>query len=105
MAVTTGRLAIRLSLLILLWLAPASALAVARGQSATGDLASRAAMMRAMPGDKVALHVYGDPSLSDMATLDEKGRIMLPRIGLLQADAMTIAELRDTVRARLSAIL
>jgi polysaccharide export outer membrane protein len=58
-----------------------------------------------MPGDKVSVRVYGDPSLSDVATLDEKGRITLPRIGMLQADAVPIASLRDTIRARLSAIL
>lgn len=93
-------------------LAPmASALIVAGGswlgaQSASGtDIASRAALMRARTGDRVVVHVYGDPTLSDAATLDEKGRIMLPRIGMIQADAMTIAALRDTVRARLSAVL
>lgn len=74
-------------------------------QSAMGDLATRAAMLRPMPGDRVIVHVYGDPSLSDQATIDEKGRIMLPRIGMLQADAYSIAALRDTIRAKMSAIL
>jgi polysaccharide export outer membrane protein len=73
--------------------------------SAEPDIATRSARMRARPGDRVAVHVYGDPTFSDAATLDEKGRIMLPRIGMIQADAMSIAELRDTVRARLSTIL
>lgn len=77
----------------------------ARAQSTVGELASRAAMMRAVPGDKVAMRVYGDPALSDMATVDEKGRVTLPRIGMLQADAVTIAALRDTIRARMSVIL
>jgi polysaccharide export outer membrane protein len=65
-------------------------------------MAARAAQMRAQPGDRVAVHVYGDPTFSDAATLDEKGRIMLPRVGMIQANAMAIADLRDTVRARLS---
>lgn len=70
-----------------------------------GDLARRVSEMHGRPGDKVVVHVYGDPTLSDAATLDEKGRIMLPRIGMIQADAMPIAALRDTVRARLMAVL
>lgn len=96
------RLASRLVLAMLLVAANS---AIATAQSSAGDLASRASMMRAMPGDKVAVRVYGDPALSDIATLDEKGRITLPRIGVLQADAVPIAALRDTIRARMSAIL
>ena len=76
----------------------------ARAQSSV-DLASRAALTHATSGDRVALHVYGDPSLSDIATLDEKGRIVLPRIGMIQANAFSIADLRDTIRERMSAVL
>src|SRR4051794_31445471 len=68
------------------------------------DLAERAAHMQARPGDRVIVHVYGEPGLSDAATLDEKGRITLPKIGMIQASALSIADLRDTVRSRLSAI-
>ena len=92
----------QLSLSCLLLIGPA---ANAQDSATGSDVASRAAQMRPRPGDKVAVHVYGDPTLSDAATLDEKGRIMLPRIGLIQADALPIAALRDTVRARLSTIV
>jgi protein involved in polysaccharide export with SLBB domain len=105
MVVTRRKSKFRLPILAFLVFALAGPVAGARGQSPTGALATRAAMMRAMPGDKVALLVYGDPTLSGMATLDEKGRIMLPRIGMIQADEMPIAALRDTIRARMSAIL
>jgi polysaccharide export outer membrane protein len=79
--------------------------AMAFGQSRTSDPAMRAAMMRARPGDRVVVHVYGEPTLSDNATLDERGRVMLPRIGMIQADAMPIAALRDTIRARMATFL
>lgn len=72
---------------------------------AVAEMATRAAQMRASPGDRVALHVYGQPTLTDASTVDEKGRIALPQIGLIQASAMTIADLRDTIRARLSAVI
>jgi protein involved in polysaccharide export with SLBB domain len=77
----------------------------AGAQSSAGDLASRAAQMRPVPGDKVSMRVYGDPSLTDVATVDEKGRVTLPKIGTLQADAVSIAALRDTVRVRMSSHL
>jgi protein involved in polysaccharide export with SLBB domain len=104
MGLVTRKPVSRLPLLSLL-VALMGSQAYAQEQTGAPDLATRASQMRARPGDRVAVHVYGDPTFSDAATLDEKGRIMLPRIGLIQADAMTIAELRDTVRARLSTIL
>jgi protein involved in polysaccharide export with SLBB domain len=77
----------------------------APAQEGPTDPALRAAMTHAQPGDRVAVQVYGEPTLTGVATLDERGRVMLPRIGLLQADAMTIAQLRDTIRARMAAFL
>jgi protein involved in polysaccharide export with SLBB domain len=73
------------------------------GQSTLAELAQRASALKPMPGDRVIVHVYAEPALSDIANVDERGRIMLPRIGGIQADAYTIAELRDTIRTRLSA--
>lgn len=43
--------------------------------------------------------------MSDVVSVDELGRITLPRIGTIQADAMALGELRDTVRNRLSKFL
>ena len=78
---------------------------IASGQGGGTDPATRAAMMRARPGDRVVVQVYGEPTLSGNATLDERGRIMLPRIGQIQADALPIAGLRDTIRARMAVFL
>ena len=59
------------------------------------DQAMRAAASRPRPGDRVALKVFdGEASISDVATVDETGRIMLPKIGLIQADAMPIPAIR-----------
>lgn len=86
-------------------LAPLTLPSKTRAQNDAAGLAARAAMMRPRPGDRVVMRVYGDPGLSDGATIDEKGRIMLPRIGMIQADAVPIAHLRDTIRARMSAVV
>ena len=81
--------------------------AIAAAQDSDGaiDQATRVSRMRPQTGDRVVLKVYGEPTLSDAATLDELGRIMLPKIGLIQADAMTIAALRDTIRTRMTAFV
>jgi polysaccharide export outer membrane protein len=68
----------------------------------SSDQAARAALLHPRPGDRVVLKVYGDPTLSDGATVDELGRITLPKIGTIQADRFTAAGLRDTIRARMS---
>lgn len=81
------------------------------GRSASGQataaagLAARAASMRGTTGDRVAVKVYGEPAMSDVVTVDELGRITLPRIGTIEVASMTLGELRDTVRNRLSKIL
>ena len=89
-------------LLFLLLLSP---LAAAFSQATLADLATRASLMKPTPGDRVTMHVYGEPTLSDAASVDERGRIRLPRIGTIQADAYTIAALRDTIVSRMSAVL
>lgn len=87
----------------------AAAVAVAAtpalGQSTLGDLAQRAAALKPVPGDRVVMTTYGDPSMNGISIVDERGRIMLPRIGMLQADAFTAAALRDTIRSRATLVL
>jgi polysaccharide export outer membrane protein len=102
MIAAPGRLG-TIGLFVLFLLAPA----VARAQdgSAVFDLAKRTARMEARPGDRVLVQVYGEPGLSGSATLDEQGRVTLPRIGTVIASSMAIADLRDTVRSRLTAIV
>jgi protein involved in polysaccharide export with SLBB domain len=78
---------------------------LAFAQSTLGDLAQRASMLKPMPGDRVLLQVYGDPTMNRAATIDERGRVVLPRIGMLQAAAFSFAALRDTVRARAASFL
>jgi protein involved in polysaccharide export with SLBB domain len=71
-------------------------------QSRQPEIAARASSAYARAGDRVTMRVFGEPSMSDVATVDELGRVVLPRIGTIQADAMSIAALRDTVRQRVS---
>ena len=71
-------------------------------QTRQPEIAARASSAHVRAGDRVSMRVFGEPGLSDIATVDEMGRVVLPRIGVIQADAFSIAALRDTVRARVS---
>ncbi|HWH52132.1 MAG TPA: polysaccharide biosynthesis/export family protein [Gemmatimonadaceae bacterium] len=65
----------------------------------------RAAVEHPEPGDRVWLHVWREPKLSDTVTVDERGRVLFPKIGLVDASALPIADFRDTVRARFAEYL
>jgi protein involved in polysaccharide export with SLBB domain len=104
MALSHGCTLFRICTGFLVW-AMVIAPGIVAAQANATDPATRAAMMRGRPGDRVVVRVYGEPTLSGEATFDERGRIMLPRIGLIQADALPIAELRDTIRSRMATFL
>jgi polysaccharide export outer membrane protein len=73
----------------------------ARAQAAPGnDAVSRASAERPRPGDRVYLHVWREPKLSDTVSVDERGDVLFPKIGAVNAASMTILALRDTVRHR-----
>jgi protein involved in polysaccharide export with SLBB domain len=66
------------------------------------DFVRRAASEHPQPGDRVWLHVWREQKLSDTVMVDERGEVMLPKIGIVKASALTIGDFRDTVRARFS---
>ena len=66
------------------------------------DFVRRAASAHPQPGDRVWFHVWREPKLSDTVMVDERGDVMLPKVGIVNASALTIGALRDTVRARIA---
>jgi polysaccharide export outer membrane protein len=65
----------------------------------------RASAAHAEPGDRVYLHVWREQKLSDTVTVDEKGDVLFPKIGVISAASMTIGDFRDTVRTRFAEYL
>jgi len=59
-----------------------------------------AAAARIRPGDQVAIRVWREPELSDTLVVDERGEVVLPRIGLMRVDQQSASALRDTLRQR-----
>jgi protein involved in polysaccharide export with SLBB domain len=68
----------------------------AQGASAS----ARAAAARPEPGDRLVLKVWREPLLRDTALIDERGEVILPKIGSIDVTGHTIATLQDTIRAR-----
>src|ERR1035437_5642266 len=81
-----------------------SVAAIAKQSAPQNDTISesvrRATAAHPQPGDRIWLHVWREPKLSDTVMVDERGEVMLPKIGIVKAASMTIAAFRDTVRNR-----
>jgi protein involved in polysaccharide export with SLBB domain len=69
------------------------------------DFVLRAVTAHPRPGDRVWFHVWREPKLSDTVMVDERGDVMLPKVGIVNASALTIGAFRDTVRARIAEFL
>jgi protein involved in polysaccharide export with SLBB domain len=69
------------------------------------DFVIRAVTAHPRPGDRVWFHVWREPKLSDTVMVDERGDVMLPKVGIVNASALTIGAFRDTVRVRIAEFL
>jgi polysaccharide export outer membrane protein len=78
---------------------------VSQQSDTAGEAVRRASSARPRPGDRVWLHVWREPKLSDTVTVDERGEVLLPKIGVVNAGSLTIASFRDSVRRRFSDFL
>jgi polysaccharide export outer membrane protein len=67
--------------------------------------ARRAGESRVQPGDRVAVKVFREPGLSDDVMVNERGDIVLGKIGTIHAASGTIRELEDTLRTRYAVYL
>lgn len=67
--------------------------------------AERAGDARVQPGDRVAVKVYREPGLSDDVMVNERGDIVLPKVGTIHAASVTIRALEDTLRRRFAVYL
>jgi protein involved in polysaccharide export with SLBB domain len=81
-------------------------LAGGSAQSLTDTTAAeRAAAAHIEPGDRLVLKVWREPLLSDTAMVNERGEVVLPRLGIVHVTHHSISSLQDTLRARYAAFL
>jgi polysaccharide export outer membrane protein len=76
----------------------------ARAQDSTAA-AQRAAEGHIEPGDRVAVKVYLEPSLSDEVLVNTHGDIVLARLGAIHVTPIAVGALQDTLRARYATFL
>lgn len=67
--------------------------------------AQRAAEAHVQPGDRVAVKVYLEPTLSDEVLVNNSGDIVLARIGTIHVASIPVGSLQDTLRARYATFL
>src|SRR5262245_6176211 len=67
--------------------------------------AIRAASSRPQPGDRIFVHIVGEPLLSDTVTVNERGEVALPKLGVLNIGRLSISDVQDTVRTRYARLL
>src|SRR5262245_36241348 len=67
--------------------------------------AIRAASSRPQPGDRIFVHIVGEPLLSDTVTVNERGEVALAKLGVLNIARLSIGDLQDTVRTRYARLL
>jgi protein involved in polysaccharide export with SLBB domain len=86
---------------VLTWVVAWAAVALAPGMVAaqTGD----ADPLR--PGDIVRLRVWGDTLISGDFPVDDRGRIVLPRLGVMDVGALSPLALQDSMRAEYQRML
>ena len=86
---------------VLIQPAEGRALAAQTAESA----ATRAAAARPQPGDRMFVHIVGEPKLSDTVTVNERGEVALAKLGVVNIGRFSIGELQDTIRAQYARLL
>src|SRR5881396_2680986 len=65
--------------------------AVATTDAQTVQAAALRAAAHAQPGDRVFVHIVGEPTLSDTVTVNERGEVALPKLGVVNIAPFTIS--------------
>ncbi len=75
------------------------------GSLSVGSQVGRDGLYRLRPGDELKIVVINQPQFTTGAKVGPDGKLMLPGAGEIQAAGMTLTELNDEVRSRLSRLL
>lgn len=97
----TGRIA---SLMLMIAMLVGGYAGLARAQVPSSS-AQRAAEAHVQPGDRVAVKVYLEPTLSDEVLVNNSGDIVLARVGTIHVASIPVGALQDTLRARYATFL
>lgn len=74
-------------------------------QSASAPAFERVAAARPQVGDRIAVHVVGEPYLSDTVTITERGDAPFAKIGTIHVTDLSVSAIKDTLNARYAVFL
>jgi polysaccharide export outer membrane protein len=66
---------------------------------------ARVAASHPQPGDRIAVHIVGEPYLSDTMMINERGDAPFAKLGVIHVTDLSIEALQDTLMARYSKFL
>lgn len=69
-------------------------------QSAAAPSIARAAAAHPQPGDRIVVHMVGEPLLSDTVMVTERGDAPFAKLGVIRVSDYSTAALQDTLQAR-----
>ncbi len=70
------------------------------GAPALAPAMARAAAAHPQPGDRIVVHIVGEPLLSDTVMVSERGDAPFPKLGLLPVTTLSTSALQDTLQGR-----
>lgn len=59
---------------------------------------------RLIPGDKVALHMWGQVTIDEILTVDAKGNIFIPEVGVVKVQGARSSEIQKLVKAKVATV-
>jgi polysaccharide export outer membrane protein len=76
-----------------------------KGSAASGQPAAESKPYVIGPLDILDVRVWGNPNVSGIFSVGPDGMVPMPLIGQVKADGLTVAELKDALRDKLSAFI
>ena len=70
----------------------------AQAPDSTMSAFQRAARAHIQPGDRILLRVWREKTLNDTIAVDQNTQAVLPQLGIISLDSMTVGALPDTLR-------
>ncbi len=79
-----------------------SAQSVEAGEPSLGAQLAAQREAEILPGDRIQLRIWREPDWSGQFSVDDRGVVVLPRLGPVQVDGMSVSQVRQMLTERYS---
>jgi polysaccharide export outer membrane protein len=94
-----------LSALLLSTPAPSSGQSPADAEPVFTTQIAEARTAQILPGDRIALRIWREPDWSGQFDVDDRGVVVLPRLGPIQVNGLSVSQVRETLTERYAEFL